>query len=275
MGLTNVMVYVDPQQQEEKSRPASRKASRTSSAHQSLAFPPSPLSPPFLFDGVVIYETTEDDLKRMQAALAAKEEWFRRIVGLEKREGRGALGCRIPYRVPGRPGEGRGPRRRTRKQLKQDYYHYIDFSRGDAPDGPADLSVPERVAELSADSIVVGWKDAREARLAVRDALPFLARASRVTVIELCTSDEQDAARLRVRDVAKYLERYGASCQYEVHVHTAEPDARYLIRLARNEGADLIVTGGDPGHSRLGERMFGGMTRGLLQEAPICLVMSH
>ncbi|MGY3617061.1 universal stress protein [Bradyrhizobium sp. USDA 10063] len=60
----------------------------------------------------------------------------------------------------------------------------------------------------------------------------------------------------------------------EVRVRTAEPDARYLIRLARDEGADLIVTGGY-GHSRLGEWMFGGMTLGLLREAPICLMMSH
>ena len=105
-------------------------------------------------------------------------------------------------------------------------------------------------------------------------ALPFLTRASWVTVIELCTSDEHDAAQLRVRDVAKYLERRGARCRYGVHVHMAEPDARYLIRLARNEGADSIVTEA-VGHSRLGEWMRGGMTRGLLQEAPICLMMSH
>ena len=46
-------------------------------------------------------------------------------------------------------------------------------------------------------------------------ALPFLTRASWVTVIELCTSDEHDAAQLRVRDVAKkYLERRGARCRY-------------------------------------------------------------
>ncbi|MEY9434434.1 nucleotide-binding universal stress UspA family protein [Bradyrhizobium elkanii] len=48
----------------------------------------------------------------------------------------------------------------------------------------------------------------------------------------------------------------------------------YLVRLAKSEGADLIVTGGY-GHSRLGEWMFGGMTRGLLQQVPICLLMSH
>ena len=53
-------------------------------------------------------------------------------------------------------------------------------------------------------------------------ALPFLTRASWVTVIELCTLNEHDAAQLRVRDVAKYLERRGARCRYGVHVHMAE-----------------------------------------------------
>lgn len=57
-------------------------------------------------------------------------------------------------------------------------------------------------------------------------------------------------------------------------MHTAEPDAGYLVRLAADIGADLVVTGGY-GHSRLGEWVFGGMTQSLLQHAPVCLLMSH
>jgi nucleotide-binding universal stress UspA family protein len=63
-------------------------------------------------------------------------------------------------------------------------------------------------------------------------------------------------------------------CETDVRVHTTESDARHLIRLAKGELANLIVTGAY-GHSRLGEWMFGGMTRGLLEEAPFCLMMSH
>lgn len=86
--------------------------------------------------------------------------------------------------------------------------------------------------------------------------------------------NEQDAARLRVRDIAKYLQIRGLSCHVDVRVHTAEADAHQLVRRAQNEGADLVVTGGY-GHSRLGEWMFGGMTRGLLNESLICLMRSH
>jgi nucleotide-binding universal stress UspA family protein len=44
--------------------------------------------------------------------------------------------------------------------------------------------------------------------------------------------------------------------------------------LAQEEDADLILTRGY-GHSRLGEWVFGDMTRGFLQEALICLIMPH
>lgn len=169
----------------------------------------------------------------------------------------------IPDRVPGGAG-----------QIQSDYFHYLDSDEAIPRMGRPTLSVPEGVTKLSADRVVIGWKDTREARQAVRDALPFLIRASKVTIAEICASDEQDVAAHRLRDVAGYLERHCVNCQFEVRVHTAEPDAEYLIRLARTEGADLIVTGGY-GHSRLGEWMFGGMTRGLLQQAPICLLMSH
>jgi nucleotide-binding universal stress UspA family protein len=54
----------------------------------------------------------------------------------------------------------------------------------------------------------------------------------------------------------------------------AESDAHQLIRLAKEQDADLIVTGAY-GHSRLGEWIFGGMTQGLLDQAPCCLMMSH
>jgi nucleotide-binding universal stress UspA family protein len=50
--------------------------------------------------------------------------------------------------------------------------------------------------------------------------------------------------------------------------------AEQLIAAAREERADLLVTG-CYGHSRLGEWMFGGMTRELLATSPVCCLMSH
>jgi nucleotide-binding universal stress UspA family protein len=55
-------------------------------------------------------------------------------------------------------------------------------------------------------------------------------------------------------------------------MHQGGSGAAQLIRLAQDEGADLIVTGA---YGRLGEWMFGGMTRDLLATSPFCCLMSH
>jgi nucleotide-binding universal stress UspA family protein len=52
------------------------------------------------------------------------------------------------------------------------------------------------------------------------------------------------------------------------------PVAAELLRLVRDEGADLIVAGGY-GHSRLGEWIFGGVTHELLVSSPVCCMLSH
>lgn len=273
MSFANVMVYVDPQQQEEgQIRVAEAIAKKFGGAV--IGVSAFAVAPPFVAEGVIIEETTEEEVKRMRAALAAKEDWFRKIVSLPSEKVEWRWDVEYPTTFLVRQARAADLVVVKRKQLKQDRYHYIDSAAAMLRLGRPMLSVPERVTEISADRIVIGWKDAREARLAVQHALPLLTRASRVTIVELSSPDQQDDARIRVRDVARYLEKHGASCQHDVRVHSAESDARCLIRLAQEESADLIVTGGY-GHSRLGEWMFGGMTSGLLQEAPICLMMSH
>jgi nucleotide-binding universal stress UspA family protein len=55
------------------------------------------------------------------------------------------------------------------------------------------------------------------------------------------------------------------------------PDASVtdaLLRLVHDENIDLLVAGAY-GHSRLGEWAFGGVTRGLLTQSPVCCLLSH
>jgi hypothetical protein len=61
---------------------------------------------------------------------------------------------------------------------------------------------------LRAEHVVIGWKDSREARRAVQDAIPFLQEATRVTVVEICESGEEAAAQEHIDDVARYLTRH-------------------------------------------------------------------
>ena len=47
-----------------------------------------------------------------------------------------------------------------------------------------------------------------------------------------------------------------------------------LIRFAQEQSVDLIVAGAY-GHSRLGDWIFGGVTRALLTGSSVCCLFSH
>jgi nucleotide-binding universal stress UspA family protein len=134
--------------------------------------------------------------------------------------------------------------------------------------------VPLAASSLQAAHVVIGWKDTREARRAVRDALPLLQQATRVTIVEACGPDEEKSALGRLDDVTRYLARHRIKGGPKVMLQQEGSGAEQLIGIAREERADLLVTGAY-GHSRLGEWIFGGMTRELLATSPICCFMSH
>jgi len=273
MTIATIMVYVDPAQYAEEqvgvARDAANKFGASMIGVSALAVPP-----PVVAEGVVIQAATADDIKRMKATLAAKEDWFRKVVRLPKEKVEWRWDVEDPTVFLANEARAADLIVMKSGYRSADQYHFIDPAEAILRIGRPAIVVPEHMSELKADRIVIGWNDTREARIAVLHALPFLAKASEVMVIELCLSNERDSARRRVHDVAKYLSLRGAKCRTDVRVHTAEADADHLLRLAKGADADLIVTGAY-GHSRMGEWMFGGMTRGLLKDAPCCLMMSH
>jgi nucleotide-binding universal stress UspA family protein len=274
MTIATVLVYVDVAQQAEAqvhvARSIAARFDATLIGVSALAVKPS-----FVAEGVIIEEMTADDLRKMKADLAEKANWFQEVVGLPKE--RVDWRWDVEYPAVFLANEARSADlvvvKNTRRQ-HDDPHRLLDPAEAVLRMGRPTILVPEHVRDLRPDRIVVGWKDAREARLAVRDALPLLGKATQVTVVEICTSTEQETARARVRDVVKYLARHGVKCEMDFRVHLTEPAAFPLIRLAKDVDADLIVAGAY-GHSRLGEWFFGGVTRSLLEEAPCCLMMSH
>jgi nucleotide-binding universal stress UspA family protein len=132
------------------------------------------------------------------------------------------------------------------------------------------LVVPPQREHLVGDRIVIAWKDTREARRALWDSLPFLKRADTVFVIAVGPSDCKDSAS----DVSAYLARHGVASRAFVRPAPEKSAAHEIIRVAEDEGADLIVSGAY-GHSRAREWIFGGFTRDLLDNIPVCCLFSH
>ena len=135
------------------------------------------------------------------------------------------------------------------------------------------LVVPPGADHLSAKRVLVAWKDSREARRALSDALPFLREAEDVLVTEACAPADAEAAASRAEDVAAALGRHGVKAVFEALPGADAPEDRLLERAA-TFGADLIVAGAY-GHSRMGEWVFGGFTRSLLAQSERFILLSH
>lgn len=135
------------------------------------------------------------------------------------------------------------------------------------------LIVPPGVAALDLASVVIGWKESRETRRAVRDALPLLQQAGRVTVIEIAADEDLVDARGRLQDVVAWLKSHGVEAK-AVAAPSAGNDANHLDAIAREHGAGLLVAGAY-GHNRLREWVLGGVTRDLLMRPGRCSLVSH
>lgn len=135
------------------------------------------------------------------------------------------------------------------------------------------LVMSRKGERLSASRILIAWKDTREARRAVADAMPFLRQAEDVLVATM-EDRERAVARSNVADVVKYLMRHGVKARCEVAGHERANDIDTLVAMAENMESDLIVAGAY-GHSRLREWAFGGLTRSLLRDGRVNCFLSN
>ena len=138
------------------------------------------------------------------------------------------------------------------------------------------LVAPPGAVQLKLASIVVAWKDCREARRAVSDSLPILQKAQTVHVVEICDSKNAlPAATARLTDVAGHLLRHSVNATVSAGVNENDATAaHHLLDVAERHDADLIVAGAY-GRSRFQEWVFGGFTRALLAQTARAVLFSH
>ena len=136
------------------------------------------------------------------------------------------------------------------------------------------LVVPKGLASLTPRRIAVAWKDVREARRAVVDALPLLRAAEEIVLIEILEEGDENGSAHRLKDVASHLARHRVVTVTR-QVRPADVTAGdALVRFVKDANMDVLIAGAY-GHSRLGEWAFGGVTRGLLAGSPICCLFSN
>jgi nucleotide-binding universal stress UspA family protein len=121
----------------------------------------------------------------------------------------------------------------------------------------------------------IAWDGSLEAGRAVRAALPLLRDASSVAIlqdpddVDVASGGPGDPERLR-----RYLLSSGIAAGSTVEARGRKVGLA-LLKSARELGAALLVAGAF-GHSRLGEALFGGATRSMLEAgAGPHLLLSH
>lgn len=135
------------------------------------------------------------------------------------------------------------------------------------------LIVPATPCSTNFDHVLIAWKDAREARRAVLDALPLLKKSAQVTVVEIAHDSQLTQARSNLSDVSHWLKMHGVVAE-TIAIKSSGHDANALEAIAQQQGADLVVAGAY-GHSRLREWAFGGFTSELMQPTQRCSFVSH
>ncbi len=135
-----------------------------------------------------------------------------------------------------------------------------------APKGTNAVWPPKRV--------MIAWDSRVEAARAVHEALDYLQGAEDVRIVMVDPQTQGENGAEPGADIAAYLARRG----FKVTVDRL-PSAGHLIsdvlsQHAADMQADLLVMGAY-GHSRLRERIFGGVTKSMLDKPPLPLFLAR
>ncbi len=229
--------------------------------------------PSFLADGPAA-GADDGERREMMGVLANLEKKFRAAAGrLTQLEWRGALEFSSTFV----PREARAADLVIIGRAQDEpaaRYFALDPGVAILGTGRPVLLVPDDIDSLGAQRVVVAWRDRRESRRAVRDAIPFLRNAEEVMIVEISEHGRETQSQRSIDDVASYLLRHKVVVGAKAYLKTKQSVAGELLRFTRDAGADLIVAGGY-GHSRLSEWAFGGVTRDLIAGSPVCCLFSH
>jgi nucleotide-binding universal stress UspA family protein len=134
------------------------------------------------------------------------------------------------------------------------------------------LIVPPGGAREPGRTIAIAWNGGAEAARAVGWAVPFLESAKAAH----CLTAQTRRTRADVAaDLSDYLAWRGVACErHAIAPREDEPVGAALLRVASEIGADLLVMGGY-GRTRLSELVLGGVTRHVLAQAELPILISH
>ena len=133
------------------------------------------------------------------------------------------------------------------------------------------LIAPPKTPRSIGEAVVIGWNRSASSARSIAAALPLLLMSRSVTIVTVTTGAKTGPSP---QDMAKYLSWH----EIQAEVVEIPPDHRLvgevLLEEAERVSADLLVMGAYS-HSRLRELILGGVTRHVLQNADLPVLMAH
>ena len=123
--------------------------------------------------------------------------------------------------------------------------------------------------------VILGWNGTREAARAAHDAMWLMDPGASVTVLTIEQARDGKSVSVPGATMADHLARHGyaVTATRTVSDETIS-DADALLAFVGDSGADLLVAGAYS-HSRTLEAILGGVSRSLLQQMTLPVLMSH
>jgi nucleotide-binding universal stress UspA family protein len=123
-------------------------------------------------------------------------------------------------------------------------------------------------------SVLIAWKDTPEAARAVHDAIPILRKATSVRIVTIQHGAHLDRALDRSSErLVRHLARFGVHARCSALLRDGQ-DGISLLEHLQEWPTDFVVMGAF-GHSRIRERILGGVTQTMLRHSPVPVLFSY
>jgi len=132
------------------------------------------------------------------------------------------------------------------------------------PIGPLPKPFPARA--------VVAWDASRGATRALHDSIPLLRTASQVTIVTVGSNDAGLATS--IEPMITHLAKHGIAAEADQRVPPFSDVGSDLLDRVEGLDAGLLIAGAF-GHSRIAERLLGGVSQTLLHQMLVPVFLSH
>lgn len=133
------------------------------------------------------------------------------------------------------------------------------------------LLTPAQPVDKIGEHIAVAWNGSGEGARAVAAAMPFLQQAKSVTVI---TADTSATDRPVGEELVTYLGWHGIAAKSVFFSPAGHSIGEALLKETEKQNCDMLVMGGYS-HSRVRELILGGVTRDVIEQTTLPVLMGH